>query len=798
MDTGNLFTVKQLSEILGMPKRSVQRRLNREKCVKTVLQGNGGERYGYALSALPADVQEAIYNNKDTAGSPGAAAALLPALAPAVLAQVAERFAPAVGLPVMSLAEASGLTARAIPAAPQSTIQTYSIGANGGGRGNGDEIPGIPATFAACSQPPAPTWTPDTAVHESDLADPRIRRILAILRDADAPPRDWSKGRRKWIEAVAALHQCTFQAIYRWQAKYEKRGIAGIRHEKSTKGAPKVWTPEAIDWWVSLCAKREHRHMNRVDLYEILAIEARRRGWRIGDVSSSNWWFKKRWTPLMEAMQRGGLRALDNALPPILRDYSDLAPFQILVGDQHRFDLWVVDEETGEVYRPEGYLWQDLRTRIIYGAAVDRRYDAWLIGLALRLGIRCYGVFGSIYTDNGKPELSRYLTGILASMRSLGMEWEQTQDVPMDMLDADGEDIDPLYLEPGTHKKAIVKNAKAKVIEGTFHTLEQVMSSRLRLCGSTKRLGDDIHWQDVDHQEAQALAKAGRLLTSREFALAMYLACDYYNREKHHRGVHREWAGRPKPACTTPYDCLRACYEGGWRPRMVSPEAADLLFLARANRPHAVDRGRINFLNEIWEHEALIELEPRTRVDLRYNPMTQDELHVFQGGRYLCTAVPVERSSMLDQDLASRKIAEKRERRKRFAEEFKRMSAAPDFREYSRVPEAERVAALIGDDRRRRAIENKDTYRPLSQEELDREVAKLEQGLPLPAKAARPLPARPAYFLDELTRFEWVIEFLKAGGELTADDYAFKIRYLAGLTAGQREYYEFALEGCNG
>jgi hypothetical protein len=107
------------------------------------------------------------------------------------------------------------------------------------------------------------------------------------------------------------------------------------------------------------------------------------------------------------------------------------------VGDQHRFDFWVVDDDTGEVFRPEGYFWQDLRTRIIYGAAVDCRYDAWLIGLALRVGIAIFGAFGSIYTDNGRPELSRYLAGILADMRALGLEWERTLDVPVDVLDVE-------------------------------------------------------------------------------------------------------------------------------------------------------------------------------------------------------------------------------------------------------------------------------------------------------------------------------------------------------------------------
>jgi len=92
--------------------------------------------------------------------------------------------------------------------------------------------------------------------------------------------------------------------------------------------------------------------------------------------------------------------------------------------------------------------------------------------------------------------------------------------------------------------------------------------------------------------------------------------------------------------------------------------------------------------------DALMEMH-KQRVDLRYNPMTYAHVHVYQGNNYICTAYPVERSSMIDHDLASQKIAEKRARRAKFAEEFKKISSvAPDFRQYSTIPQIERVAAL--------------------------------------------------------------------------------------------------------
>jgi hypothetical protein len=221
---------------------------------------------------------------------------------------------------------------------------------------------------------------------------------------------------------------------------------------------------------------------------------------------------------------------------------------------------------------------------------------------------------------------------------------------------------------------------------------------------------------------------------------------------------------------------------------MVSNDAADLIFLARASR--MVNRGRISLENEQYESDGLLELHGQ-RVDVRYNPMTLAELHIFRGGKYLCTAMPVEYSSMIDVDLASRKIAEKRERRSRFAAEFKRISSiAPDYRQYSTVPEAERVAALIGTEKKRRAIENKQFTIPVSQEAIDDHIKKMEAGIVLTAKA-KSIPERPQYFLDDLTRMEWITKYLRAGGTIDAEDESFRAQYLATQTESQREFWQY-------
>ena len=90
---------------------------------------------------------------------------------------------------------------------------------------------------------------------------------------------------------------------------------------------------------------------------------------------------------------------------------------------------------------------------------------------------------------------------------------------------------------------------------------------------------------------------------------------------------------------------------------------------------------------------------------------------------------------MKDQDLATRKIHEKRKRRKEVADTFRSITAPiPDFRQYSEIPAIEKVAALVGEEKRERAIENAALNRVVTQEEIDAHIAKMEAGSPLPQR----------------------------------------------------------------
>lgn len=634
------------------------------------------------------------------------------------------------------------------------------------------------------------------AVWNDDIAHKAL-----IVQEALDVPKGFKK--RAWIKVIGNKYGLHRSTVYGYIKKFEEKGIAGLRHTKATKGTSKVWASEALEYWIGLVLKRGHRKISKKALYEVLRGEAERRGWEIGTYKNACRWVSKLVTPQLRALQNGGVRQLDNMLPPILRDYSDLKPFEILVGDQHRFDFWVVDENTGEVFRPECYLWQDLRTRILYGGAPGWKYDAQLMGLGLRIGVKSFGPFRSVYTDNGKPELSHYIDGIIEEIRNPDIKAGEVVDFPLDLSGVDHEEVRCEISAPGGHRKAIVRNAKAKMVEGTFSILEMELRNQFLLPGYVKRLTDKSESQDVDQEEVKRLAESGKLLTWREFVIAFYNAIAWYNNEKSHRGVLKEWRWKPRPKQATPVDCLNMCIKDGWQPTRLSDEAIDLIFLAKEPRPRTVDRGRILFHNQIFENTSLVPLTGQ-KVDIRFDPLDLEWILVFQNGEYLCRAEPVEYSSMRDRDLARRKIHEKAKLRKGFTQMYRELtSGITDARNFSEVPVIEKTAAIIGKEKRRKAIENRGLYRERSEQELHGEVVELKRKVQESqrAKAKREPSERPEYFLTDLEHYKWIIEQEMAGDIVLEQDRFFKTEYEAGMDEGEWEHWQtvrrVGLGGCS-
>ncbi|MFZ2446062.1 MAG: Mu transposase C-terminal domain-containing protein [Syntrophobacteraceae bacterium] len=636
--------------------------------------------------------------------------------------------------------------------------------------------------FAHTGAVPTSLQTDSTCIPlpEDLLKDPRVQCCSRIVREATNVPGGWKV--KKWVECVARKNGIYPQTVYNYIAREKHGGLAAHRHTKSNKGKPKIWDERALEFGIGLALKREHRKMTEKAIYDAVRAEAALQGWSIGGYRSFTLHLKKKMNPLLLAIRDGGKRGLDNLLPPILRNYTDLAPFEIVVGDQHKFDFWVQDDETGVVFRPEGYFFQDLRTRLIYGLWLGRRYNGHAIGLALRSGCRCFGAFKSVYTDNGRPELSTYLTGIVNEMAASGLSVSETVDLPVDLDDQDPEEVACLVVL--NHRTALVRNAKAKMIESTFRHFEAVLRDEFKVPGHVKCLSASGEEQEVDELEIKKLATAGKLLKFSEFLLTVVQAADFYNKERPHRGVLKEWIWKPRPTEVTPLQCLRACHEDGWRPVRISEDALDLLFLFEEKR--TVDRGRIRFRTsfaDLYEHPALAALHGQ-KVSIRFDPLDPGWILVFANSEFVCRAIPVEYSSMKDMGLAKRKIEEKARLRKYYLSEYQRLtSQIPDLIEYSAIPTIETVAqtvrkSIIAADMAEKAkIENQPSDEQLAAEIREKEEFEIRSE-EIPIEISLPVSDRP-FFEYEEDRFKFLLNEINAGASLSDDEFRFIERFRA-------------------
>ena len=638
----------------------------------------------------------------------------------------------------------------------------------------------IPASLAQAVADPCPQ-----GLREDLLKDSRVQYCARIVREASNVPDGWLA--RKWVEHVAQKHNLTPKTVYAFIAREKHGGLAAHRHTKKNKGKPKLWDEAALEFGIGLALKRQHRKMSEKAIYKALKVEADQRGWAIAGYRSFTGYLAKRLNPLLLALRDGGTRALDNILPPILRSYADLAPFEIVCGDQHRFDFWVQDVETGAIFRPEGYFFVDLRTRLIYGLWLGRRYNSHGIGLALRSGCRWWGGFKSIYTDNGKPEISKYVAGIVNEITLFGGCVGEEIDLPVDLSDEDPEEVACAVLIK--QRRAIVKNAKAKLIESFFHHFEALMRDQFKVPGHAKRLSASGEEQEIDELEIKKLAQAGKLLKFSEFQCAVIEAANYYNLERPHRGVLKEWAWRPRPTEVTPAKCLVACYEEGWRPVKISSDDLDLAFLPEETR--TVDRGRIRFrtpVADLYEHSALAALHGR-QVSIRFDPIEPGWILVFHNSEFICRALPVEYSSMKDMSLAKRKIQEKAQDRKQIVTEYKQLtSPIPDLTQHSTIPPLEVTAIIIREKLETEHISGDKRIYGQTAEEIEAQICANEAAESCPTNSAfvevESSGNRPV-FENEVDRYKFVLH-QKKKGLATAEDCKFKIEFEAALDGDLR------------
>lgn len=162
--------------------------------------------------------------------------------------------------------------------------------------------------------------------------------------------------------------------------------------------------------------------------------------------------------PVLKYFRLGEKACKDECAPYIKRLYNDLYSNDIWVCDNHTFDIFISrDKEPVRVYLTA---FQDVRSREFTGWYVTNNPNSDATIYALRKGIERCGIPKQIYSDNGREFLTHDIGG--RGFRKSVMDEHE----PITILQRLGIEF----------KTALVRNARAKIIERRFLDVKETFS----------------------------------------------------------------------------------------------------------------------------------------------------------------------------------------------------------------------------------------------------------------------------------------------------------------------------------
>lgn len=218
----------------------------------------------------------------------------------------------------------------------------------------------------------------------------------------------------------------------------------------------------------------------------------------------------------LEVMGREGMKAFrDRCAPYIRRTYEDMVSNEWWIADNHTFDVQTKGEK-GNLHRLYLTAFFDARSGIFTGCYVTDAPSSQATLIALRKGIMKYGIPQNIYVDNGREFLTFDVGG-------LGHRQKKST--------KDKFTPPPVFERLGIKMtNAIVRNAKAKIIERRFRDVKD----RLSRLFPTYTGGNVV---ERPERLKQVIKNADNIPTDYEFTQAVEDILTYYMNEKPYSGA---------------------------------------------------------------------------------------------------------------------------------------------------------------------------------------------------------------------------------------------------------------------
>ena len=307
----------------------------------------------------------------------------------------------------------------------------------------------------------------------------------------------------------------------------------------------------------------------------------------------------------------------DKHLPRIKRDYSQVKPMELVVGDVHPIDIKCFREDGSPVY-PRAICWLDVGTNRIWvtlvALAKGEGVTQMLVTQSFASMCRSWGLPNSLYLDNGSEYKSdEMITGFLM-LSKLTRSFK--------LMTLEGELELQEYAKSKIHRSRPYNAAGKPKIEGVFSLLEQ---GHLRLMPGW--VGGERMRQKTHNVGKEPVGFNGSF---DDFHAHVETVIEHY----HRRGQSGHLKG------LSPYEALTAWVEKGWKATAVSEDVLLLAFAEEAQR--IANRGTVKFTlkggkSKTYYHDDLLPFTGR-EVVVRVGRHDPDRAFIMLGSQVLCVA----------------------------------------------------------------------------------------------------------------------------------------------------------------
>lgn len=421
--------------------------------------------------------------------------------------------------------------------------------------------------------------------------------------------------------------------LYRKQRALRKSNFAGLldKRGKSRKGKSSI--PEVI-WQAFLSFYLDEAQHPIKKCWEYTKMWARQEQPElVADIPCYTTFSRHVKSDVLEAVKtlgREGEKAFsDRCAPYIRRTYEDMQSNDWWIADNHTFDI-ISQDENGKNHRLYLTAFFDARGGIFTGCYVTLNPSSQATLIALRKGILKYGIPKNIYVDNGREFLTFDIGG-LGHRQKKPKNGNAPYNPP------------PVFTRLGIKMtNAIVRNAKAKIIERRFRDVKDHLS---RLFESYTG-GNAVERPE----RLKKVLKKGGVATDAELTTIVDELLEHYFNEAPYGGAVATDRGKPR---------MQVYQENLLEKRTTSAEELALM-LMRSARPQKVGRRGVHLdiggaRIDYWNDEFVFNYLGQT-VYFRYDPENLAEVRVYDlDDRYIMT-VPTDNTAVLSYEATKEEV----------------------------------------------------------------------------------------------------------------------------------------------